>query len=179
MGEHLLTAAALAGAQTASSPAGSGIPEYTVATVAGMIVVALIEVLWWRTGVFRSLQYWLSIGIVLGFQILVDGYLTKLSAPLVIYAPEMFSGIRFPLDIPIEDFGFGWAMVTLAMMLWIRFGRRSSPAHDAARPRSAARGGSQPGTVPPADARSAEPDAAAESETASDTADPHRREQRP
>ena len=42
--------------------------------------------------------------IVIGFQILVDGWLTKLSAPIVIYDDRHTSGIRFPFDIPIEDF---------------------------------------------------------------------------
>ncbi|MBE8527261.1 lycopene cyclase domain-containing protein, partial [Amycolatopsis sp. H6(2020)] len=27
-----------------------------------------------------------------------------------------------PWDIPLEDFGFGWAMVTLAIILWNRWG---------------------------------------------------------
>lgn len=72
--------------------------------------------------VFRQPRYWISLAIILGFQVLVDGWLTKLSAPLVIYNPREFSGIRFPWDIPIEDFGFGWAMVTLAIILWNRWG---------------------------------------------------------
>jgi lycopene cyclase domain-containing protein len=57
------------------------------------------------------------------FQIVVDGWLTKLSAPIVIYNPAQQSGLRFPWDIPIEDFGFGWAMVTLTILVWTRLGR--------------------------------------------------------
>jgi lycopene cyclase domain-containing protein len=68
-------------------------------------------------------QYWLSIAIVWVFQILVDGWLTKLSAPIVIYNPAQQSGLRFPWDIPIEDFGFGWAMVTLTILVWTRLAR--------------------------------------------------------
>jgi len=30
-------------------------------------------------------------------------------------------GLRVPWDIPIEDFGFGFAMVTLAILLWRRW----------------------------------------------------------
>jgi hypothetical protein len=29
-------------------------------------------------------------------------------------------GIRFPFDIPVEDFLFGWAMVTAVLLLWER-----------------------------------------------------------
>jgi hypothetical protein len=28
--------------------------------------------------------------------------------------------VRFPWDIPIEDFLFGWAMVTAVLLLWER-----------------------------------------------------------
>lgn len=98
-------------------------PEYTVLTLVSIPAVVLVEVFWLRTGVFRSLQYWLSLAIVMFFQIWVDGWLTKLSNPIVIYNPEHHSGIRFPWDIPIEDFGFGWAMITLTVMVWILLGR--------------------------------------------------------
>jgi hypothetical protein len=28
--------------------------------------------------------------------------------------------MRFPFDIPIEDFGFGFTMITVVLMLWQR-----------------------------------------------------------
>lgn len=99
-------------------------PEYTVLTVLGIVLVVLAELLWARTGIFRSARYWIAMGIVFAFQILVDGWLTKLSNPVVLYNPDEFAGLRFPWDIPLEDFGFGFAMVTLTMMLWLRAGRR-------------------------------------------------------
>lgn len=41
----------------------------------------------------------------------------------------MFLGIRFPFDIPIEDFGFGFAMITAVLMLWQwNLNRRSEEA---------------------------------------------------
>ncbi len=96
-------------------------PEYTVLTVLAILAVVLLELLWLRTGIFRTAQYWLSMLIVFGFQIPVDGWLTKLSDPIVIYDAEQMTGVRFPWDIPIEDFGFGFAMVTLAILLWRRW----------------------------------------------------------
>lgn len=101
-------------------------PEYTILTVIAVLVVIMIELVWFRTGVFRTARYWLSMAIVWGFQILVDGWLTKLSAPIVIYRSSATSGIRFPWDIPIEDFGFGFAMVTLTILIWHRLGDRGS-----------------------------------------------------
>lgn len=58
--------------------------------------------------------------IVFGFQVLVDGWLTKLSAPIVIYNEAHTSGLRFPWDIPVEDFLFGWALVTAVLLLWVK-----------------------------------------------------------
>lgn len=103
-------------------------PEYTVLTLLAVPAVVLVEVLWLKTGIFRSLQYWLALAIVMFFQIWVDGWLTKLSNPIVLYHPDHHSGIRFPWDIPIEDFGFGWAMITLTIMVWILLGRRERTA---------------------------------------------------
>lgn len=100
-------------------------PTYTLLTVVAVVAVVLVELLWLRTGIFRTAQYWCAMGIVLAFQVLVDGWLTKLSDPIVLYDAAVTSGIRFPWDIPIEDFGFGFAMVTLAIMVWLRLGRRN------------------------------------------------------
>ena len=59
-------------------------------------------------------------GSVVGFQVPVDGWLTKLSAPIVIYDDSQTSGFRFPFDIPVEDFLFGFALVTAVLLLWER-----------------------------------------------------------
>ena len=64
--------------------------------------------------------------IVAGFQIPVDGWLTKLTAPIVLYAPADISGLRIPWDIPVEDFLFGWALTTLTLALWSRLGRAAA-----------------------------------------------------
>ncbi len=93
---------------------------YTLPAVLAVIVVCVLETRVWRTGLFRRPAYWISMAIVLGFQIPVDGWLTKLSAPIVLYNEQHMTGIRFPLDIPIEDFLFGFALVTAVLLLWER-----------------------------------------------------------
>ncbi|HEY1840090.1 MAG TPA: lycopene cyclase domain-containing protein [Mycobacterium sp.] len=92
---------------------------YTVPALLAALAVGALE-LTLRTGLFRRPAYWLSMVIVIGFQILVDGWLTKLTAPIVVYDNRQTSGIRFPFDIPIEDFFFGFAMVTAVLLLWER-----------------------------------------------------------
>ncbi len=99
-------------------------PEYTLATIVAVFAVIAIEVAWARTGIFSTAQFWISMAIVWAFQVLVDGRLTRLPNAIVRYAPNEFSGVRFPLDIPIEDFGFGFTLVAATIMLWARLGRR-------------------------------------------------------
>jgi lycopene cyclase domain-containing protein len=93
---------------------------YTLPAMVAAAAVGALELTVLRTGLFRRPAYWLSMLIVIGFQILVDGWLTKLSAPIVVYDNRQTSGIRFPLDIPIEDFFFGFALVTAVLLLWER-----------------------------------------------------------
>jgi len=93
---------------------------YTVPAAAAVLLVCALEFALLRTGLFRRPAYWLSMLIVLGFQIPVDGWLTKLSSPIVSYDDRQLSGVRFPFDIPIEDFLFGFALVTAVLLLWER-----------------------------------------------------------
>jgi lycopene cyclase domain-containing protein len=99
------------------------IPAYPGFSVAAAVAVVAVELLWLRTGVFRQRAYWLAMLIVFAFQVPVDGWMTKLSDPIVIYNPSVLSGVRFPLDIPVEEFAYAFAMVTFAILLWERAGR--------------------------------------------------------
>jgi lycopene cyclase domain-containing protein len=93
---------------------------YSVPAVAAVAAVCALEFGWLHTGLFRRPAYWLSMAIVLGFQVPVDGWLTKHSAPIVVYDERHTSGVRFPFDIPVEDFLFGFALVTAVLLLWER-----------------------------------------------------------
>jgi lycopene cyclase domain-containing protein len=100
-------------------------PEYTVLAALSVIATVLVEVLWLRTGIFRKGQYWIAMAIVYFFHVLVDGWLTKLSAPIVIYDEGQITGVRIPWDIPVEDYLFGFSMITLTLLLWVRQGDRN------------------------------------------------------
>lgn len=97
-------------------------PEYTVLAVVSVLVTLMLE-RQLRTGIFRTAQYWIAMAIVVAFQVVVDGWLTKLSAPIVIYNSEHHLGWRFPWDVPVEDYLFGFSMVTSAIILWRWAGR--------------------------------------------------------
>jgi lycopene cyclase domain-containing protein len=94
--------------------------SYTWMALVADFVVVTIELLWLRTGLFRRASYFVTMAIVMAFQIPVDGWLTKTSAPVVEYNPHDISGIRFPWDIPVEDFLFTFALVTLVLLAWAR-----------------------------------------------------------
>ncbi|MEV0251918.1 lycopene cyclase domain-containing protein [Nocardia sp. NPDC050712] len=101
---------------------------YTLPAVVAVVVVCLVELMWLRTGLFHRPAYWLSMLIVLGFQIPVDGWLTDLDAPIIIYNPDHILGLRFPFDIPVEDFLFGFALVTAVLLGWERTRQRQEEA---------------------------------------------------
>ena len=94
--------------------------EYLLAAAVAVVVVLLLELCVLRTGLFKRPAYWVTMLIVLGFQVPVDGWLTKLDAPVVLYADWAISGLRVPWDIPVEDFLYGFAMVTAVLLLWER-----------------------------------------------------------
>jgi lycopene cyclase domain-containing protein len=108
---------------------------YTIGAICAPAAVVAVELAALRTGILRRGRFWGAIAITLAFQVAVDGWLTKLSAPIVLYRPAAISEVRWPWDIPVEDFGFAFAMITLTLALWERALRR-----DRAAPAGRARG---------------------------------------
>ncbi len=98
--------------------------DYSALALVAASAVVVAELVWLRTGLFRRPEYLLTLAIVCAFQVAVDGWLTKLSAPIVRYNPHQLSGVRFPWDIPVEDFLFGFALVTTTLLTWVRLGKR-------------------------------------------------------
>jgi lycopene cyclase domain-containing protein len=96
------------------------IREYTAASALGVVLAVLLELLVLRTGLFRDPRYWVTLAIVAAFQLLVNGVLT--CPPIVVYDPTQILGPRV-VCAPVEDLGFGFAMVTTTIALW----RRATP----------------------------------------------------
>lgn len=96
--------------------------EYTLLALVAAVGVVGVEVLWLRTGLLRRPAYVVTMVIMFVGQVVVDGWLTKLSAPIVLYDEERTIDVRFPWDIPVEDFLFGFALLTLVLLLWERAG---------------------------------------------------------
>jgi lycopene cyclase domain-containing protein len=100
-------------------------PDYTVGAVVAAVAVVGLERWWFKTGLFTTAAYWITLVIVFAFQVLVDGWLTKLSAPIVEYNRHQILGLRFPWDIPVEDFLYAFAFLTLVLLQWERHRRHA------------------------------------------------------
>jgi len=95
--------------------------EYTLAAAAGVVLAVVLEAVVLRTGMFGDRRYWLALAVVGCFQLLVNGVLT--CPPVVAYDPRRILGPRLACA-PVEDLGFGFAMVTVTLSLWRWTGRR-------------------------------------------------------
>jgi lycopene cyclase domain-containing protein len=74
-----------------------------------------------RTKLLRRRAFWTAYAILFGFQLLVNGILTGL--PIVRYAPAAIFGPRV-VYAPVEDVGFGFALILLTLSSWVALGRR-------------------------------------------------------
>jgi lycopene cyclase domain-containing protein len=91
--------------------------EYTISGIVGVIGVLAVDHLL-RTRVTVQGKFWVFIAMMFMFKLLVNGYLT--GRPVVLYGEEFFLGVRL-FTIPIEDFLFGFSLITLSVVLWEYF----------------------------------------------------------
>ncbi|HEX5497360.1 MAG TPA: lycopene cyclase domain-containing protein [Mycobacteriales bacterium] len=97
--------------------------SYTVLAVLAVAGAVLVDLLVLRTRLLARRLFWTAYGIVLFFQLLVNGVLTGL--PVVVYDPAAILGPRIGYA-PVEDLLFGFAMVTLTQSTWVHLGRGRS-----------------------------------------------------
>ncbi len=93
--------------------------EYTILAVLSIVAVYIIESLS-GVGLFKKGLFWVFISIIAVFKLFVNGYLT--GSEVVIYNPDFFLGLRIG-SIPVEDFLFGFSMVSLSIICWEYFKR--------------------------------------------------------
>lgn len=102
--------------------------EYTLLAGAAVTAAVVVDVVVLRTRLLRSAAFWVSMAVVWAFQVLVDGWLTKASDPIVLYDDERTVGIRLFFHSPVEDFAFGFALVLATLSVWTALGRRDAGA---------------------------------------------------
>ena len=101
-------------------------PVYPTLAALAAFAVVVLELRVFRTGVFRQRAYWVAMAIVYAFMVPVDGWLTKLSAPIVVYRESDTSGLRPVWDILAEEFLYAFALLTLVILVWEWAGREAS-----------------------------------------------------
>ena len=94
---------------------------YTFASLAAILAAVLVDLVVLRTRLLRSRLFWASYGIVVFFQLIVNGILTGLG--IVQYDPRVILGLHLAYA-PIEDLGFGFGLVTLTLCAWARLDGR-------------------------------------------------------
>jgi len=99
-------------------------PIYPTLAIAAAVGVVVLECAVLRTGIFRDSAYWIALAICGVFMIPVDGWLTKHSAPIVIYRAADTSQWYPVWNILAEEFLYAFALLTLVMATWDWLGRR-------------------------------------------------------
>jgi lycopene cyclase domain-containing protein len=104
---------------------------YTLAAAVAVGVAVLVDHLL-GTRLVRTRTWWVAYGIVLFFQLLTNGWLT--GRGIVRYADDAILGTGRVVALgegrlafaPVEDLGFGFALVLMATSAWVAAGRRTA-----------------------------------------------------
>ncbi len=94
---------------------------HTIASLLGVAVTVAADLWILRTRLLTRRSYWTAYAIVLFFQFLTNEWLT--SRGVFIYGDTAIIGWRIG-HAPVEDFLFGYSVVTQSMMWWVWWGRR-------------------------------------------------------
>jgi lycopene cyclase domain-containing protein len=95
--------------------------NHTTLSLAAVALTVLLELVVLRTGLLARAAYWTAYAIVVCFQLLTNEWLT--ARGVFRYDPEAILGWRIG-SAPVEDFLFGFALVTQSMLWWVWWGRR-------------------------------------------------------
>lgn len=95
--------------------------NYTALTLTAIALTAVVDMKILKTRLLTRKVFWTSYAIIVFFQLITNWWLT--SNNIVMYSEDFILGPRIAAA-PIEDLGFGFALVTNVMALWIYWGRR-------------------------------------------------------
>jgi len=117
---------------------------YTVTAALGVVLALLVDLVVLRTRLVTRAVFWWTYPLILVFQLIANGVLT--GRGIVRYAPEAILGVRVAYA-PVEDLGFGFALVLVTLSVWVWLGRVGLDRE----PRSGSRASAgDPGGKPPA-----------------------------
>ncbi len=121
---------------------------YTWLVALALLATAACDLVLLRTRLLRRKAFWAAYAIMVSFQLLVNGVLT--GRRIVQYDPDTILGPRLAYA-PVEDLGFGFALILLTLSCWVALGRRAAglPVRGVARPGRAGPASPAPRPAPP------------------------------
>lgn len=96
-------------------------PEYTITVIASLLLVGILDVFVLKTKLYANKKFLVFIVFVILLQTIVDNYLNgrwwQDSFIVGPYGEEFYSGIKI-IETPLENYGFGIAMMWLNVMIF-------------------------------------------------------------
>jgi lycopene cyclase domain-containing protein len=96
------------------------VKEYTILAFVSVFIAVLVD-LFLRTKLLVNKKFWIFWCVMFVLIFIVNGYLTW--RPIVQYGEGFYLGIRL-FTIPIEDFIYGFSLITMNISLWEFFSRK-------------------------------------------------------
>ena len=94
---------------------------YSQITVLALALALFNDRYIFKTHLTSKRVFWTSYSIILPFQLLTNWWLT--SRNIVMYSDQAILGLRIA-SAPVEDLGFGFALVLSVLTLWVVWGRK-------------------------------------------------------
>jgi lycopene cyclase domain-containing protein len=103
---------------------------YTELCVVALVASLVLDLFVLRTRLVMRRAFWVSYAIIIGFQLLTNGWLT--GRRIVTYNADVVIGGAEPVLLgsgrlfyaPVEDLAFGFALVLQTLAWWVFWGRR-------------------------------------------------------
>jgi len=100
--------------------------DYTVLAIAGSLIAVVMDYIL-GTRLLRQRLFgifWLAVTVLM---FIVNGYLTW--RPIVIYNESKMLGVRL-FTIPLEDFFFGFSLISINLIIWEYFNKKDNKANN-------------------------------------------------
>jgi len=91
--------------------------EYTVLASVSVILVIITDLVL-GTRLILNKKFWVFWGVMFILMFIINGYLTW--RPIVIYGDKFYLHVRL-FTIPVEDFLFGFSLITSNIIIWEYF----------------------------------------------------------
>jgi lycopene cyclase domain-containing protein len=94
--------------------------EYTILASVSVILVIITDLVL-GTRLILNKKFWVFWGVMFILMFIINGYLTW--RPIVIYGDKFYLHVRL-FTIPVEDFLFGFSLITSNIIIWEYFTAR-------------------------------------------------------